>query len=108
MSAREIIAVVLLGLGVGIELVACLGVLVMRGVYDRLHFNGPAIVGALAIGAAVVVQESFSLIGNKAVALAIFVLVTSPLLAHATGRAARLRERGDWRLGSDEDVEVEE
>ena len=108
MSGREAVATVLLGLGVGIELVACLGVVAMRGVYDRLHYNGPAIVGALAIGAAVVVRESFSLIGNKALLLALFVLATSPLLAHATGRAARLRERGDWGLGDDEDVEVEE
>ena len=108
MSAREVVATVLLGLGVGIELVACLGVVAMRGVYDRLHYNGPAIVGALAIGAAVVVRESFSLIGNKALLLAVFFLATSPLLSHATGRAARLRERGDWRLGEDENVEVEE
>jgi multicomponent Na+:H+ antiporter subunit G len=108
MSAREVVATVLLGMGVGIELIACLGVLVMRDLYDRLHYNGPAIVGALAIGAAVVVRESFSLIGNKALLLGLFVLATSPLLSHATARAARLRQRGDWRLGPDEDVEVEE
>ncbi|MHB1838009.1 MAG: cation:proton antiporter [Solirubrobacteraceae bacterium] len=101
MTIRQIIVDVLLWLGVALVLVSCLGVLVVRQVYDRLHFSAPAVLGALLIAAAVVVQKSFSLVGDKAILVAIFLLVGSPLLTHVTGRAARTAERGDWRDGGD-------
>jgi len=108
MSAREIATIVLLGLGVLLELVACLGIVAMRGVYDRLHFTGLTTLGAAAIAAAVLVDDSFSMIGDKALLVAVFVLVTAPVLTHATARAARVSEHGDWRLRRDERVDVEE
>ena len=40
------------------------------------------------------VRDSFSLIGNKALAIAAFVLVTSPVLTHFTARALHEAERG--------------
>jgi multisubunit Na+/H+ antiporter MnhG subunit len=107
MSLRELATWVLLMLGVAIELVACIGVLAMRDAQDRLHFNAPTALGAVAIAAAVFVEDSFSLLGDKALLIAAFVLAASPLLGHATGRALRVAERGDWRPGSDEDVDVD-
>jgi hypothetical protein len=35
-----VIAILLIG-GVGIELLCCVGVLVMRGAYARLHYGAP-------------------------------------------------------------------
>ena len=81
---------------VALLLLCCLGVLVMRGVYDRLHYTGPASVGAILIAAAVVVREGLlAQISTKAVLVAAVLLTVSPILVHVTGRAARLRERGD-------------
>jgi monovalent cation/proton antiporter MnhG/PhaG subunit len=98
MTVGDVVVTVLLVLGVGIELVCCLGVLVMRNVYDRLHYTGPASFGAVLIAAAVVVREGLlSQIGTKAVLVAAVLLVVSPALVHATARAARLRERGELR-----------
>jgi monovalent cation/proton antiporter MnhG/PhaG subunit len=98
MTVGDVVVVVLLVLGVGIELVCCLGVLVMRNVYDRLHYTGPASFGAVLIAAAVVIREGLlSQIGTKAVLVAAVLLVVSPALVHATARAARLRERGELR-----------
>ena len=108
MTPADLVVGALLVTGVAIELVCCIGVLLMRGPYDRLHFTSPASLGAAAIAAAVVVRESFSLIGNKALLLAVFFLVTSPVLVHVTARAARMYEHGDWRLRREEGVEVEE
>ena len=105
---RDVAVAVLLVLGVGVELLCAAGLLAMRGVYDRLHYTGPASLGAALIAAAVVVRESFSLIGNKAVFLAAFLIVSSPVLVHVTGRAARLREHRTWRLRAEDRVEVEE
>jgi multicomponent Na+:H+ antiporter subunit G len=86
---------VLLIAGVAVELLCCIGVLVMRGAYARLHYSAPAGVGALLIATAVVVRQGFSLIGNKALLVGVFVLVTAPVLSHVTARAARIRELGD-------------
>ena len=36
-------------------------------------------------------REGFSLIGDKALLVAVFVLLTSPVLSHVTARAAHLR-----------------
>ena len=98
MTVGDVVVAVLLVLGVGIELVCCLGVLVMGNVYDRLHYTGPASFGAVLIAAAVVIREGLlSQIGTKAVLVAAVLLVVSPALVHATARAARLRERGELR-----------
>jgi len=103
MTVGDILVAVLLILGVGIELVCCLGVLVMRGVYDRLHYTGPASFGAVLIAAAVVIREGLlSQIGAKAVLIAVVLLVISPVLMHATARAARLRERGELQAQPNE------
>jgi multicomponent Na+:H+ antiporter subunit G len=104
---RDAVVAGLLFGGVGLLLLSCLGVLVFDGIYDRLHFTGPAGLGAAAVAAAVLVRESFSLIGNKALFLGAFMLLTSPLLVHATARAARVREHGQWAPQPSERVEVE-
>lgn len=108
MTARHVIALVLVWAGVGIELVCCLGVLVLRDTLDRLHCAGAVGYGLLLVAVGVVVQESFSLIGDKALAMAALMLLAGPVLAHVTARTVRIRRRGRWELGADEDVEVEQ
>jgi monovalent cation/proton antiporter MnhG/PhaG subunit len=107
-SAQPVIAYVLLGGGVSLELVAALGLVAMRDVYDRLHYLGPATLGALLIAAAVWVYQGPSQIALEAMLVAAIVLIISPALAHATARAARISEHGDWRPQPDERIEVEE
>jgi monovalent cation/proton antiporter MnhG/PhaG subunit len=82
---------VLLVAGVGLQLVACLGIVLMRDVLDRLHYTATGGVAGACLGAAVVVDEGPSLIGIKAVLLAAFLLVVSPVLAHVTARAIEAR-----------------
>jgi multicomponent Na+:H+ antiporter subunit G len=94
-SAGGVVVAALLIGGVAIELLCCIGVLVMRGAYARLHYTAPAGVGALLLAIAVLVRQGFSLIGDKALLLAVFVLITAPVLSHVTARAARIRELGD-------------
>jgi multicomponent Na+:H+ antiporter subunit G len=96
MSLRGIAIAVLLVLGVGVELACCVGVLAMRDAYDRLHFTAPATtIGPLAIAAAIVLQENLSAAGIKALLVALALLMTNPVLTHATARAARVRELGE-------------
>jgi monovalent cation/proton antiporter MnhG/PhaG subunit len=96
LTARDVIAGVLLFGGVAVLLLCAIGVVVMRDSLDRLHCASAASFGVLLIAVGVVVQESFSLIGNKALAIAVLLLVTNPVLAHATARTIRIRRHGDW------------
>lgn len=105
---RDTLTHVLLVLGAAAALIACLGVLVMRGVYDRLHYSGPASVAAVLVAAAIWVHHGPSLIMVKALLTAGFLVVCGPLLAHATAQAARRAEHGDWRHGVGDEIEVEE
>jgi multisubunit Na+/H+ antiporter MnhG subunit len=93
MTARHVTADVLLGLAVLVVLAACVGVLVMRGVYAKLHFLTPvALVAPFLMG----LRENTS---DSWLMLALLVL-SGPFLSHATLRAARIREKGDWRPGT--------
>ena len=87
---RDVVVTALLVAGVAVQLLACAGTLLMRDALDRLHYAGAATLSCLCLAAAVLVRDSFSLIGNKAIVLAVFVLVTAPVLAHATARAIHL------------------
>jgi monovalent cation/proton antiporter MnhG/PhaG subunit len=106
-SAGDALVYILLTVGVGTELIACLGVAVMRDAYDRLHYLAPSALGAVLIVAAIWVREGPSMIALKATLLAAFLLMASPSLAHVTSRAARIHDRGDWRPLSDERIEIE-
>jgi multisubunit Na+/H+ antiporter MnhG subunit len=89
----------LLFAGVLVELACVIGLLRARNPYDALHFTGPASgIGALLICGAVLVNESFSQAGIKAIVVAGILSLSGPLVAHVTARAVRLREDGSLRL----------
>ena len=92
----DVIVWVLLTVGVAAQLVAVVGVLVAADVYDRLHFMGPAaIFGPACFALAIVIDEGpLSQAGIKSILVAVFLLGSSPVLVHATARAAYVRKRG--------------
>jgi multicomponent Na+:H+ antiporter subunit G len=101
-SAASIVIGVLLAAGVGIELLSCLGLLLMRSAYDRLHFVAPAAaLGPVLIVAAVLVQHSSAQACIKGLLIVAALLLINPVLTHATARAARIRETG--RLDAQDD-----
>lgn len=95
MSVSALAIDVLLALGVAAELVCCLGLLAMRNALDRLHYAGAgSTVGAVLIGAALIVQESLSGSGVKTLLVVAFMVVAGAVVTSATARMARLREQG--------------
>jgi multisubunit Na+/H+ antiporter MnhG subunit len=102
MSWRADVAIILLAAGGVLELLAVLGLCVMRDVYDRLHYVGLAGFGALLIGVAIVVRESFSLIGDKALLVGVILVLAGPILVQSTARSLLIRERGDYRASIEE------
>jgi multisubunit Na+/H+ antiporter MnhG subunit len=98
---RYVIADVLLGLAVVIVAGASLGVLLMRDAYQKLHFVTPAaLVAPVLVALAVLLQMGlYENTGETCLAL-FFMVIAGPYLSHATMRAIRVREKGDWRSGT--------
>ncbi|MHB1987228.1 MAG: cation:proton antiporter [Acidimicrobiales bacterium] len=102
-TAQTVASDVLLGLAVLIVIASSLGVLLMRDVYQKLHFVTPiSLVAPILVALAVTVTEGYHENTGQTWLALIFVVIASPFLSHATIRAARIRERGDWR-GADGD-----
>lgn len=105
MSWRSAVSVALLIAGGVLELIAVLGLCVMRNVYDRLHYVGVAGFGGFLIAVAVLVRESFSLIGDKALLVGVVLVLAGPVLVQTTVRSLLIRELGDWRAKTREGPE---
>jgi monovalent cation/proton antiporter MnhG/PhaG subunit len=81
---------VLLGLGVALELLCCVGVVVMPTTFDRLHYLAAATtVPSFLVLAAVLVREHLSAGGLQAIAAVGLMFLLNPILVTATARAAR-------------------
>lgn len=87
---RDVVTWALVGAGVAAQLLAALGVLLMRDALDRLHYVSASTLGVGCICAAVLVAAGPSIIGLKAILTAAFLLVSGPVLTHATARAIHL------------------
>ena len=107
--ARDVGADVLLGLAVVIVAGASLGVLLMRDAYQKLHYVTPAaLVAPVLVALAVLVRMGlYENTGETCLAL-FFMVIAGPYLSHATIRAFRVREKGDWRPGSNGEASAED
>jgi monovalent cation/proton antiporter MnhG/PhaG subunit len=101
-SWREVVATVLIVLGGAVELLAVLGLCLMKDTYDRLHYAGLVSVGALLIGLAVLFREGFSQIGDGALLTGVILVLTGPVLVQTTMRSFLIRQHGDWRAPIDQ------
>lgn len=98
MIIKDVVADALLALAVLVVAASSLGVLVMSDAYRKLHFLGPAtLVAPLLVALAVLVQEGYSQNTTQTWLALLFVVVAAPFVSHATIRAARCRQEGDWR-----------
>jgi multisubunit Na+/H+ antiporter MnhG subunit len=106
-SWRVAVAAALLISGGVLELLAVLGICVMRNAYDRLHYVGLAGFGGLLVAVGIVVRESFSLIGNKALLVGAILILSGPVVVQTTMRSFLIREHGDWRAKLSDASKVE-
>jgi multicomponent Na+:H+ antiporter subunit G len=98
---RDVVADVLLGLAVVTVAGAALGVLLMRDAYRKLHFVTPAaLVAPVVVALAVLVQTGLQENTGETCLALFFMVIAGPYLSHATVRAIRVREKGDWRSGT--------
>jgi multisubunit Na+/H+ antiporter MnhG subunit len=96
---REIVTDVLLGLAALTVVASAIGVAVMPGAYAKLHYVTPAaVVAPVLVALAVFVTEGLDENTGETVVALVFMVAMSPFLSHATIRAIRVREQGDWRI----------
>jgi multicomponent Na+:H+ antiporter subunit G len=95
---KDIAADILLSLAVLIVAGASIGVLVMRDPYQKLHFVTPAaLVAPLLVALAILAQVGVYEDAGETFLALLFLVIAGPFLSHATIRAIRVREKGDWR-----------
>ena len=107
MTWRSVVSLVLLCLGGGLGVVSALGVTVMRDWQDRVHYAGLASFSVFFVSLSILVRESFSVIGNKALATGVLLLIAGPVVVHTTLRSGRIRTLGEWRRNVDLEQERE-
>jgi multisubunit Na+/H+ antiporter MnhG subunit len=101
---KDVVADVLLGAAVLIVAGAAVGVLLMRDAYQKLHFVTPAaLVAPFLVALAVLVQMGWDENTGETCLALFFLVIAGPYLSHATMRAIRVRETGDWRPGEKEE-----
>ena len=95
---REVITDVLLALAVLTVAASAVGVAVVPDTYARLHYVTPAaVVAPVLVALAVFVTEGLDVNTGETVVALVFMIAAAPFLSHATIRAIRVREAGDWR-----------
>lgn len=77
--------------GVAVLALCVLGVLVVPGAMNRLHFLGPAPIGVLLVCGGVLADKGASTIGLRALLIGLFSLATSPVLSHTVARTLHHR-----------------
>jgi multisubunit Na+/H+ antiporter MnhG subunit len=100
---RSVVSVILLCAGAGLGVTAAIGVTVMRDWQDRVHYAGLSGFGTFLISLSILVRESFSVIGDKALATGVVLLLAGPVMVHVTLRSGRIRTLGDWRRNVDDE-----
>jgi multisubunit Na+/H+ antiporter MnhG subunit len=95
---RSIVTDVLLALAVLTVAASAVGVAIMPDAYSRIHYVAPAaVVAPVLVALAVFVTEGLDQNTGETVVALVFMIAAAPFLSHATIRAIRVREAGDWR-----------
>jgi len=94
---NELIALIIMGIGVLFQIFGCIGLVRLPDVYNRIEGGTKcATLGTSLILLGVLVYFGFTSIGVKALLAAIFISLTAPTAAHAIARASHLAGVKPW------------
>jgi monovalent cation/proton antiporter MnhG/PhaG subunit len=97
MTASTLATDALLALSVLITAMCCLALVLVRNVFDRMHYLAPVTtIAMLALLFAVVIKEGWGQASFKTILVFFTLLLINAVLTHATARAARVRQFGHW------------
>ncbi len=101
MTAREIVALVLLVPGLVVLLLGAVGILRFPDFYTRLHPSGKAeTLGASLVVLSLAVHEGFEFVALKVLLVQLFIFFGNPAATTAMGRAAWRAGLRPWSNGS--------
>ena len=96
LNLNQTIGYIIIGFGILFDFFGVLGLIRLPDVYNRLQAATKCVTfGSAGILIGVFVYSGFTAMGFKAILCAIFILLTSPVSAHAIARAAH---RADIKL----------
>ena len=87
----EIIGYTFIGVGMAFNFLGCLGLVRLPDLYNRLQASTKCVTfGTCGIMLGIFVMNGFTAVGVKALFCAVFLLLTSPVSAHAIARGAHI------------------
>ncbi len=96
---------VLLTFCVATSAICCIALVIVKDVFNRMHYLAPITsVAALALLVAVVVQEGWGQATLKTILIVFILFLVNAVLTHATARAARIRQFGHWLPNPKENI----
>lgn len=105
MSAATLAVEALVWLAVVTSLVCCLGIVLMKDLFERLHYMATvSTVATVALLAAVVIEQGWGQAAIKMSLIVIVLFLMNAVLTHATARAARVRDYGHWQPAEGEKI----
>lgn len=106
MSAATIAVEVLVWVAVVICLICCLGIVLMKDFFERLHYMATvSTVATVTLLIAVVIEQGWGQAAIKMSLIVIVLILMNAVLTHATARAARVRDLGHWQPAEREKIE---
>ena len=106
MTARDVIALALLGLGAAVMIVSALGLFRLRGALNRLHAGAMAdTMGVLLILAGLMVLQGLTVHTVKLALTVVILWVTCPISSHLIARTELLYSHGIDADETDEEGE---
>ena len=109
MSAATLAVEVLVWLAVVISLLCCLGIVVMKDLFERLHYTAAvSTIASVALLAAAVIEQGWGQAAIKMSLIVVVLFLMNAVLTHATARAARVRELGRWQPEAGERIAGQE
>ena len=94
----DVIGIIFIAIGLAFDLFGCLGLVRLPDVYNRLQAATKCItLGTCSILFGMVLVVGFTAAGIKAILCLIFLLLTSPVAAHALARAAHISGIKLWK-----------
>lgn len=107
MSVADVAVAALLAITVATTLISCWALLLFKDLFQRMHYlSVVTTVSTFTLLVAVVIKEGWGQATVKTLLAFFVLLLINAVLTHATARAARARELGDWLPGPDEDIPV--
>ena len=87
----DITGYILIGIGILFDIFGCIGLVRFPDVYNRLQASTKCVtLGTIMLLAGVALISGFGPTSAKAIACAVFILITSPTAAHAIAKGAYL------------------